>query len=185
MTSRFLILAALSTFVMASAKAESLPKTLETTLSQLAQKDIEGNATCFSGEVKKFSDQMSENYGGRFSGSFTLSGVLLAQTQYRQIAKYCDGYADKHGKTITDETQFESAPYKICEHTNTSSYAVSVLFAASTSGTLEDESVLFKVAHDVTTTLIVKKSASYDPKPSDIFLKKVTTALKCNLLPTN
>lgn len=146
-----------------------------------AKADITGKGdSIFGGAVRALHDKMSEDYGGRFSpDSMEVSVSSVNFSFYRAPAKYCNGYADKDGNLLPEETEMESpkAVYRVCNRTETFTYLVTVSFDSSTSGSVDREGVAFKMVLDDSHSLMVKKSAGYHPLPSEIFRNSFSSTI--------
>lgn len=163
----------------------SAETTIQKELLAAAKKDIAGQASPFAGAMKAFHDSMLENYGGRFAEeSLEISVASVNSTIFRAPAKYCDGYADAAGKPLPEDTERDSpkAVYRICDRDEPATFIVTATFAASTSGTAEQEGVVFKLERNTHFHLLAKKDAGYFPEPSEIKVNEKTISTKITKL---
>ncbi len=156
---------------------------LEVLVEAEIQKDLQGKPSCFSGKVKKFKDQMQENYGGRFGdGEHTLSLAEVNSTRYRSYAKYCSTGLDINLNEVTSDQDESLVVYKKCHGKYSTKNIAAITFGASTSGTIEVEGLAFAVNYSENHDLIVKKDADYFPEESDIKSWDITKELTCKLI---
>lgn len=146
------------------------------------EKDLAGEKSCFKGAVKKKMEEMHENYGGRFGGSYNLEVLKIMDTQYRYLAKYCDHYLDRDLNILPDHADDSLRAYRQCTHTNESLSIAGVIFESTTSGTFEREGLIFKVRYDVTNSLIVNHDAGYHVEDSEIKSWNTTIEMECALV---
>lgn len=156
---------------------------VQTKIEAEVVKDLAGEKSCFNGAVKAKMTEMEENYGGRFGGSYDINSQTVFETVYRYTTKYCSDFLDINLNVLerSDENE-EKIVYRRCENANLNKSVVSITFAASTSGTIEQEGLAFGVQLITNNDIIVDKNAGYHAKDSEIKSWKITETLTCKLL---
>ncbi len=146
-------------------------------------KDAAGEKSCFNGAVKAKINEMEENYGGRYGGSYEVATQSVYETTYRYTTKYCSEYLDKDFKVLDEsEGNDELIVYRRCENADINKSIATITFGASTSGTFEQEGLVFGVDLIVNNDYIVVKDAGYRAEDHEIVKYTQTETLSCKLI---
>jgi hypothetical protein len=173
----FIFLATLSL----SAIAEVSP--IQALIEAEAAKDVAGQKSCFNGAIKSKLAEMEENYGGRFGGNYEVNTLTVSETVYRYSTKYCSDRLDKDLNVLSNEEENEDLyVYKRCANDDLNKSVAAITFGASTSGTLEQEGLVFGIDLVTTNDYIVVKDASYNADEDEIKSYKKTETLTCKLI---
>lgn len=176
-----MLLMTLALMTVTSAFAADLGNatSLQKYLAQEAAKDLAGKQSCFNGAYKAFDQEMQESYGGRYSKQTPSVGTLqVSSDSSRQWDKYCNQSLDKKMKPTTDESKIA---YQVCDAWNNVNSVAALTVEASTSGSINTESLLVEVQQEVSIQNLIDVNA--DPETGN-FVKEVSrkTTVTCKVI---